>query len=90
MLPEGLPSCAQRNNKISRNKGVDMQPCMHADCMCMQSAWHTWKVFSTGLSALRASTGLKPPTKSLESVCWLKFSTTRRAPTCRPEPAVIA
>ena len=44
------------------------------------------KAGSSGAAALWASAGRKPPSRSDESVCWLRFSTTSGAPTCDREP----
>mmetsp|Transcript_36373 Transcript_36373/g.91865 ORF Transcript_36373/g.91865 Transcript_36373/m.91865 type:complete len:328 (-) Transcript_36373:1496-2479(-) len=40
----------------------------------------SWKRVTRGISASRASTGRKPPSRSLLSVCWLRFSTTSSVP----------
>jgi len=45
---------------------------------------------SSGSSASRGCTGRKPPSRSLESVCWLRLSTTSGAPTCARARALHA
>lgn len=48
------------------------------------------KVSSRGSTASAGCTGLKPPSRSEESVCWLRLSTTSLAPTCQHGSILLA
>ena len=57
--------------------------------VCEFQLTRSLKAGSSGASASRASTGRKPPSRSDESVCWLRFSTTKLAPACTTDDQAL-